>query len=59
MEKIAIKYGCILNVNKDSHVSFMIIKKIYKRNYEIFKKEISSLGDVGDLSSELSKKLHL
>ena len=59
LEKIAIKYGCILNVNKDSHVSFMIIKKIYKRNYEIFKKEISSLGDVGDLSSELSKKLHL
>ena len=59
LEKIAIKYDCILNLNKDSHVSFMIVKKIYKRNYEIFKKEISSLGNVGVLSSELSKKLHL
>ena len=59
VESLAVKHKCLININKDSHVSLSVVKKIFKKNYDTFKREIKSFDSDRILTSEMSKKLRI
>ena len=59
VESLAVKYKCLININKDSHVSLSVVKKIFKKNYDTFKREIKLFDSDRILTSEMSKKLRI